>query len=384
VSDHPSAAAGDRRESTPAELLEGLDGLRGTGPEFDGFLANHGPMAAEALAVLGRPDSIPGWVEQYRRRLDDAPAVRRGIAPDQWREHLGDVDLTGDWHQLIHRESFEMTWQELLARWWARLLPGLAASATHGVIRTGHAVRSLAAATETGRADVDAAVLDATEPGGLLIEELVHGLALWAARYQALPGVPDPHGRLSALAATAALPRLDPAARQTRPGVSGRLAVLDQLDAFPPAVDAWNAPPDPESALDDLIGAAARVVAAREDSPVALCHTVTAPAAVRLALPHLPAELRGPSVAAAWQATAGIVAAFATPRLPAESEATVQHPDEPRPSALGADELADRAVWHGDEHVIKLTEAAVREHARTDDPALLVAAHRFADRVERP
>ena len=29
-------------------LLDALDRLRNTGPEFDGFLANHGPMAAEA------------------------------------------------------------------------------------------------------------------------------------------------------------------------------------------------------------------------------------------------------------------------------------------------------------------------------------------------
>jgi hypothetical protein len=226
--------------------------------------------------------------------------------------------------------------------------------------------------------------VDATRPGGLFTEELVHGLALWAARYQPLPGTPRPHGSLSALAATARVPRLEASARQTRPGVSGRLAILDQLDAFPAAVDAWNLPQDPQSGLDDLIRAAARVVAARDDAPVALCHTVTAPAAVRLALPHLPADLHAPSVAAAWQATAGIVAAFATPRQPDEAHGPTARPDDPDPTALEADVLADRAVWHGDEHVIKLTEAALREHARSHDTTLLIAAHRFAERVERP
>jgi hypothetical protein len=318
-------------------------------------------------------------VDSYRKRLDVAPEVRRGIAPQDWRAHLGDVALAGDWRQLIHEESFEMDWQDLLVRWWPRLLPGLAASATHGVIRTAHAVRSLAAVAASG--STHGAVADAVAPGGLLYEELVQGLSLWAARYQALPGRPNPHGALDATAATGALPRLDPAVSQTRPGVSGRLAVLDQLDDFPHAVDQWGPDRDPDRALDDLIGAAARVLASRDDSPIALCHTVTAPAAVRLALPHLPAELRGPSVAAAWQAVAGIVAAFASPRLPEETDDAVGRADEVPPVP---DDLADHAVWHGDEHVIKLTEAALREHARTGDATLLVAARRFAGRVERP
>jgi hypothetical protein len=38
-------------------------------------------------------------------------------------------------------------------------------------------------------------------------------------------------------------------------------------------------------------------------------------------------------------------------------------------------------VEHGDEHVIKLAEAAMREYARTADSTLLVAADRFRERV---
>ena len=52
-------------------LLDALDRLRGTGPEFDGFLANHGPMAAEALLRLGGGDVVPGWVDRYLPRLLD-------------------------------------------------------------------------------------------------------------------------------------------------------------------------------------------------------------------------------------------------------------------------------------------------------------------------
>jgi hypothetical protein len=43
--------------------------------------------------------------------------------------------------------------------------------------------------------------------------------------------------------------------------------------------------------------------------------------------------------------------------------------------------LDARAIEHGDEHVIKLTEAAEREYRRTKDVTLLVGADRFRDRV---
>jgi hypothetical protein len=36
-----------------------------TGPEFGGGLSNHGPMASEALAALGRPDAILKWALRY-------------------------------------------------------------------------------------------------------------------------------------------------------------------------------------------------------------------------------------------------------------------------------------------------------------------------------
>ncbi|HEY6748821.1 MAG TPA: questin oxidase family protein [Mycobacteriales bacterium] len=342
---------------TDGALLDALDRLRGTGPEFHGFLANHGPMASEALVRLGAADRVGGWVSGYLPKLDDAPRVVRGIGVEDWPEHLGDARLAGDWTAYLRQEAGATSWRELLLRWWPRLLPGLAASATHGVIRTAHAVRSLRAAGE--------------EPEPLLVDELAQGLALWAARYQRLPGDPRLSGPLPAVPAVAALPRLRPDVPDDGDGIAGRLRVLPGLDGYAGSLNAWGPPADPDAALDELIGAAARVLAARSDAPIAFCHAVTAPAAVRMVLPELPPALRTASVAASWQAVGGIVAAFASPRLPAESDPA---PGDPA-------ELVGRAVEHGDEHVIKLTEAALREHARTGDETLLVAADRFRDRI---
>ena len=70
-------------------LLDALDRLRGTEPEFDGFLANHGPMAAEALVRIGAAEVVPRWVDAYRTRLAPAPEPVRGLEDEDWCEHLG-------------------------------------------------------------------------------------------------------------------------------------------------------------------------------------------------------------------------------------------------------------------------------------------------------
>ena len=43
-----------------APMLEALDRLRGTGSEFHGFLANHGPMAADAMSRTRRDVGFTG------------------------------------------------------------------------------------------------------------------------------------------------------------------------------------------------------------------------------------------------------------------------------------------------------------------------------------
>lgn len=126
------------------------------------------------------------------------------------------------------------------------------------------------------------------------------------------------------------------------PGVGGRLRALRAVRTFSDALDVWWAPPTPDDALDDLIAAAARVLAARDDAPIAFCHAVTAPSAIRMVLPMLPPALQRASVAASWQVVAAVIAAFASPRLEAE-RLTVE--TDPAPLLL---ELPGAAIEHGD------------------------------------
>jgi hypothetical protein len=127
----------------PATIDEALELLEDTGPEFAGGLANHGPMAAEALVALGRDDAVVPWVERYRTRLQDHPSARSAIDPRDWREALGQGERVGDWIAFFDRQLAEAPWPQVLNTWVERLAPGIVASATHGVIRTGHAVRAL-------------------------------------------------------------------------------------------------------------------------------------------------------------------------------------------------------------------------------------------------
>ena len=97
------------------------------------------------------------------------------MTSENWRVNLGRIDRLGDWDSYFRRQLDHEHWQVVLAAWWPRLLPGAAAGATHGLIRTAHAVRNL---------------VESADPDPLLVDELGAGLAYWAARHQPLPGNP--------------------------------------------------------------------------------------------------------------------------------------------------------------------------------------------------
>ncbi|WP_156144201.1 hypothetical protein [Sinomonas humi] len=76
------------------------------------------------------------------------------------------------------------------------------------------------------------------------------------------------------------------------------------------------------------------------------------------------------------------------PRSPDAAEIARSEPGGPEsvepPAVHDPDELMDRAALHGDEHVIKLTDAVLDTYAATGDPLLLAAATACADRIEPP
>ena len=312
---------------TDGALDEAYERLHATGPELVGGLTNHGPMVVECLAHLGRSDAVHGWLDGYAGELDELPPGR-GIG--RWEEALGDPRRLGDW--LAHFARDEQPWEQLLATWWPRLAPGMAAAATHGVIRTGHAVRALRQGETAPRR-----------------AELAQALAYWAALWSPVPRL-APTGHRPPRDALAGVPVLT--VQEGRAGE--RLGRLTQTPGWAQAVQALQPVRDPATVLSDVVDAALRTYAGRAaGNPVMLVHAVTAPAAVALALPSLPEGLHRSSVETAWTTAAALVASYAAPE-----------PQPPCTRPLDVERAVERAVAHGDAHVVKLTEAAVRARDR--------------------
>ena len=368
--------------SATGTLDEAYERLHATGPEFDGWLSNHGPMAAEAMVRHGQAGQVHRWLDGYMARLEEFPRGTGPIGAD-WQDALGDPRRIADWTVYFCRQVTEQPWREVLETWWPRLLPGVAAAATHGVIRVGHAVRAL---TQDGEDDDHST-------------ELAHGLAYWAARWQPVPG--------TSAAESVRVTSQDPATEQATAGTpaTAGLAIPDALAAVPRIADqtggvrdrlgrlaetpgwpaALAAPQIPASAgelgpwLAGLVDAATtRYLWYGHGNGVMLVHSATAPNAILRTLPALDRELWAPSAAAAWAAVAALTSIYA-PATPAPGTALPDSPGGPE----AAEETFARAVEHGDEHVIKFADTAADVFARTGNPGALAAAVRATHLIER-
>jgi hypothetical protein len=345
-----------------ATIDEALELLAGSGPEF-AFgplrLSNHGPMAAEALIALGREEAVIPWVERYKQRLEGPPEARKAISSDEWREALGDISRVGDWSAFFDRELAGAPWRDVLDVWARRLAPGLVGAATHGVIRTGHAARSLSAEETPGR-----------------LHELAEGLAYWAATYMLLPGAPSSSTR--GLRPSQALPsveKLPPEQQRDFGTITSKLKRLDTPASFRSAIDLVDVGDDPSAFLSDLTETFANVYLANaaNGQVIGLIHAVTGPSAVRLLAPHLSAETTALALRYAWQAAAGLYVTMA-------QTATT---DAIEPPQGDEQDLIERAVATGDEHAIKFTEACLREYALHPQPVYLAAARDASGRLRR-
>jgi hypothetical protein len=334
-------------------LNESLSRLAATGPEFRGGLSNHGPMGAEALVRLGRPDDVEPWLDSYLPRLEQPPGTTGRITEGTWREALGERGRVADWEYYLRDQLADEPWPQVLARWWARLLPGVAAAATHGIIRTSHAARSLAQAPSQERQ-----------------AELARGLAYWAASYLELPGAPRTTGRLGLDDAVGGLP-VAPGPVPPGPITERLRTALSAEPGFPAAVSALRPPADVPADLLDLGRTFARIfLIYGRTQPIDFLHAVTAPVAARSVLGLLPDDLARPSYDALWQVAAGLYSGYATGAV-----------IEPLPGAEPPSPatVTERAVGTGDVHAIKLTEACLRLYAESPDPLLLHAAARGSE-----
>ena len=342
-------------------LDEALEILEQYGPEYHGGMTNHAPMATEALCAMGRADAVLPWLDVYRKELLARPTPRERIAEAEWRALLGKEARVADWMAFFGNEFEERGWREVLGIWVPRFAPGIVAAATHGAIRTGHAVRGITQSDTPQRR-----------------RELAEALGYWASTYQTLPER-DGASASSGLLPSQAIARVAIVPEKERGQFRAISEALTQLQTFAPFVDCANlvsTSGDPDAFLSDLSAAFARVYLTNSKSvlgSIVFVHSITGPSALRPMLPYLPAEAVSVALRYAWQAAAGLLSVYAISAPATEGSQTAQ---------LDADDLVNRAIESGDEHAIKFAEVCLREYA-LNPRAEYLAASRHASEVLR-
>jgi len=349
------------------DLDEALERFQCGALEHGGGLANHGPMAAEALCALGHPALLVGWVDVYAPRVPPR-GTGRVLDRTERARALGRRARLDDWIATFEAEVARTGWRAVLREWLPRLAPGLFAGAGHGLLRVAHGLRAL------GR-----------EETGPRVREVAFGLAYWAGAFQRLPGRPGAAGRDGRRPASEWLRTLvpvPPAAR--RPGLfTDAVRVLDEHAPYVEAVeraDPGGASEAEQSAwLSALCREAALAYLAHPGQRIAYAHAVTVPSALRLVLPFAPDDRTRRALL-----TAGFQAALALHAVSGDAGAKPPELDA-QVAALAAsvDEIRYRAACSLTEHAIKLAEALLREDRIAPDPLLRLAAADAALGIER-
>jgi hypothetical protein len=253
-------------------------------------------------------------------------------------------------------------WPVVLDRWVARLALGISAAATHGVIRTGHAVRALDQATTAQR-----------------LIELTEGLAYWASTYQPLSSNAVSHAATARpTEAIAQVPILPVERRRFTGTITSALAALDDFPDFADAINPADLEGNPHTVLSEITAALTGVYLANARdvlTTIVFIHGVTSAAAVRSLAPHLSVATMGTTIRYLWQAGCGLYAAFGSRPSP---------PDVIANSGESRAALIDLAVACGDEHAIKFTEACRREDQIAPRSEYRTAARHAISILTRP
>lgn len=316
--------------------------LRPYGPDLKNGLANHVPMAAEALCAMGLGAAAEDWVKGHLITITERPSAPFKLDPRQWRTDLAKPELFSDWQRYFEMEIEALGWEKALDKWAARLAPGLFASATHGIIRAAHAARSLRA-LETD----------------LRKSELADGLAVWAATYQPLPTSPQAAPRYHSVAeAFKHLPRIPPEYRKTDGLITDALAHLSEIPEFAELIGWVDFSKNPGASADELAVCQAHTFLHNVTTPlhaIVFTHAITSVHAVLNIAPHVSDNTVRDLLAYGWQAGAALYAGYAE-----DATDGVAVPGEEAP-----DVIAEAAAANGDDHVIKLSEACLAFYERT-------------------
>jgi hypothetical protein len=303
-----------------------LEANRRYDAQFHHGLSNHLSMAIVALHELGAPDArLSEFFERYRARLEPVPGRREPVVRATWAEALGTQSRYADHLAFFQAEVARAGADDAVRAYLPMLMPGVAGSSFHPLIRLGYAVHARDAA--------DVAV----------------SLAYFADQFLRLGGAPAPAvsssagGPLDLLRSIAGTPAL---AHHPQ----GDHAIFEQIRAVAAMPEFAAAAAEALAARDvtvaSLADAAAALYAAAPN--FASLHLVTSAHALRVLAPLLD----DPAAASRWllQAFGAVYVAMGTPALnPDADRARAEASPPPSWEAIAA-----AAAASNDEHVIKM------------------------------
>jgi hypothetical protein len=304
-----------------------LEANRHYDAQFHHGLSNHLSMAIVALHELGAPDArLSAFFERYRSRLEPVPERREPVVHATWAEALGTQSRYADYLAFFQDEVARAGADAAVRAYLPALMPGVAGSSFHPLIRLGYAVHAHDAA--------DVAV----------------SLAYFADQFLRVGGAPA--SGVSASAASAPLDLLRSIAET--PALAhhpqGDRAIFEQIRAVAAtpefAAAAASALAARDVTIPSLADAAAALYAAAPN--LTSLHVVTSAHALRVLSPLLD----DPAAAGRWllQAFAAVYVTMGTPAVnPDEDRART---DASAPPSWEA--IATAAATSNDEHVIKM------------------------------
>jgi len=313
--------------------------------EFPFCLANHLPMVLVALHRMGASDErLEAYCRAYHEQNGLAPIPESigEISRDNWGDFLGEREREGDYRRFFAGEVARLGATPAALRYLPQLMPGIAASATHALMRMAYATMT-----------------DSDEETGV-------ALAYWAATYLSLglsrgatPSTDDPAKVLAFMNGPAAFRHVEPERDllwHFMREVAGKpefAAVVDMLAIGPETHDR-----------------AARLSLALYASTFDFCalHALTGMHWLRLIAPRTPD--RAAALRYFWQAIASLVPKIGFPTLPSADELETWR-RTPLPDWR---EIFSEAVSRDDEHDLSLTFSAGDEFKHYGDRLYQYAA----------
>jgi hypothetical protein len=302
-------------------------------------------MVLVALNRMGASDErLEAYCDTYRERNGLVPVSERigEIAHANWREFLGQREREGDYRAFFTAEVGRLGGTPAALIYLPQLMPGIAASATHALMRFAYATMT----------DSD--------------EETSVALGYWAATYLSLgasrgakPSTEDPAEVLTYMDEKVAFRHVEP----ERDLLWQFMRVVAQKPEFKPVVDMLAIGPETHDR-------AARLSLALYAGTFDFCalHAVTGMHWLRLMAPRTPD--RATPLRYFWQAIAALAPKIDFPVLPGadqlETWRRMPLPDWP--------EIYREAVKRDDEHDLSLTFSAGEEFKHYGDPLYTYAA----------